>query len=155
MQLYARGALDPRWTTHHTPVVVSFMLATIDVVRLTAGGQYNFETGKFDGGSSIVTSGWAARVQPFGIIGDNLVGQDPTARRLYRVQLEKKRKKENGAIEQLPQIRIDDKISVTACAENPDLIRYLIDVRGVSTSSNPWVVDLVCEVDQKGLTTNV
>lgn len=138
----ARSALDPRWTRHNRRTAGDFMLATIKVRRKTTTGDnptYNFETGKYDG--TTITEVWTgkARVQPFGIIGDQIVAQDPTGRRLMRVQI-----KEIGT-----GIAVDDEIEVISCPDNPDLEQFRLEVRGTVSSSNAWITDLVAEANVK------
>lgn len=148
MELYSRGALDPRWTRHHTPVAVDFMLATIKVIRknpttMADRPVYNQETGEWSTGAfSTVLNNVRARVQPYGIIGDMVVGQDTTGRRLMRVQIENVKTK----------IHLDDIVIVTSCSDNPELTKYTMEVRGAISSSNAWLTDLVCEADLKANT---
>lgn len=140
MNLNSRTALDPRWTTHHTQVVVSFMLAEIRVIRKNPEVEltYNQETGTYAGDFDVVYEGMA-RVQPYGIIGDMIVGQDPTGRRLMRVQIEEL---ESG-------INVDDMIEIITSDESPELTLFTLEVRGTLPSSNAWVTDLVCEANTK------
>jgi len=146
MKLYARGALDPRWTRHHTPVAVDFMLATVKVIRKLPSTSaqrpvYDQVAGTWSAIDSMetVVTNVRARVQPFGIMGDMVVGQDTTGRRLVRVQLEN--------VES--EIRADDLVIVTACPDYPELLAYTLEVRGSISSSNAWLTDLVCEADVK------
>lgn len=141
MKLNSRSSLDPRWTRHHIVPVVGFMLAEIKVYRKNKNTkpQYNQSTGKWTGGIDTVISSVKARIQPFGINGDMVVGQDTTARRYTRVQIEDV---EAG-------ILVDDMIEVLSCPDNPELVGFTIEVRGSLSSSNAWVTDLVCEVNQK------
>jgi len=155
MNLNGRTALDPRWTRHHTPSVESFMLADIVVVRKdphpTTTVSYNQETQQYTVNSfgtdfdnefgfptDIIWSG-KARIQPFGIIGDMVVGQDTTSRRLMRVQIADM---ETG-------INVDDMIKIVSSPEDPELELFRLEVRGTIGSSNAWVTDLVCEADTK------
>lgn len=145
MKLYSRGALDPRWTRHHTPVAADFMLATIKVIRknpTTTGVRPVYdqatETWTTDAFEEILVD-TPARVQPYGIIGDMVVGQDTTGRRLMRVQIEN--------VE--TAVHMDDIVIVTACPDNPELTKYTLEVRGAISSSNAWLTDLVCEADLK------
>ncbi len=144
MHLLGRSSLDPRWTTHHVPVVVGFMLATITVIRKDpdavvtynqGAGTYSYSGGNVD---TIITD-TQARIQPYGIIGDQVVGQDTTGRRLMRVQIETK---SSG-------VKLDDMIIVTACPDDPELTNFTLEVRGSIGSSNSWVTDLVCEANLK------
>lgn len=144
MNLNGRSSLDPRWVGHHTSVVAGFMLATIKVVRVDPNGQptYNYTTKTWDNdGLSTVFEG-KARIQPFGIMGDMVVGQDTTSRRLTNVQIDNK---ETG-------INVDDILYITDCPEAPELREYALEVRGAVMSSNAWVTTLVCEVDTKHAT---
>lgn len=140
MNLNGRSALDPRWTKHHVPVVSSFMLASITVIRKNPNSTptYDQATQTWSGSFSTVFSG-KARVQPYGIIGDNIVAQDPTGRRLMRVQIESK----------TTGINLDDMLSITACPDDPELTKFTLEVRGTISSSNSWVTDLVCEANLK------
>ena len=147
MKLYARGALDPRWTTHHLPVVASFMLATIKVVRKlpsteSARPVYDPVTKTWSGTFDTVIDNVQARIQPYGIIGDMVDGQDTTGRRLMRVQIESKE----------TSIHLDDQIIILSSPENPELEDYVLEVRGAIGSSNQWVTDLVCEANLKANT---
>lgn len=139
MFLNSRTSLDPRWTTHHTPVVVGFMLATISVIRKGQGQlSYNQSTGVWTGAFTEIFTG-QARVQPYGIIGDELVAQDTTGRRLMRVQVENLSS----------NVQVDDIVTITTSENSPELVNFTLDVRGTITSSNPWVTDLVCEANVK------
>jgi hypothetical protein len=145
MQLYSRGALDPRWTRHHTPAAVDFMLATVKVIRknpttTTARPVYDPATETWTSTAfETILVDTPARVQPYGIIGDTVVGQDTTGRRLMRVQIE----------DVATAIHLDDIVIVTACLDNPELTKYTMEVRGAISSSNAWLTDLVCEADLK------
>jgi hypothetical protein len=140
VNLNGRSSLDPRWVKHHMKVVEGFMLATIKVVRKIPGqvAEYNQATGTY---SNTVTEVWTgkARIQPFGIIGDMVVGQDTASRRLMRVQVDDL---ETG-------INIDDMITVLESVEAPELELFTLEVRGSISGSNPWVTDLVCEANTK------
>lgn len=148
MQLLSRGALDTRWTQHHVSVPVSFMLATIKVIRKLPTTEavrpvYDQATETWTTGAfETVLEDTKARVQPYGIIGDMNVGQDTTGRRLMRVQIESR---ETG-------IRLDDILIITVCPDDPELTKYTLEVRGAISSSNAWLTDLVCEADLKALT---
>lgn len=136
-----RKALDPRWNTHHVQVATAFMRATVRVVRKVVldNPRYNFETGQYE--NVRVDEVWVgkARIQPYGIIGDQIVAQDPTGRRLMRVQIEDKE----------PGIRVDDSLTITAAPDNPELTGFELEVRGTINSSNAWLTDLVCEANVK------
>lgn len=138
----ARGSLDPRWTRHHTASAASFMLATIKVHRKTANTgdvTFNYQTREYEGAT--VTKVWEgkARIQPYGIIGDQIVAQDPTGRRLMRVQIESV----------VTGIEVDDEIIVVASPDNPELVDFSMEVRGTISSSNAWLTDLVAEANVK------
>lgn len=140
MKLNGRSSLDPRWTTHHTSVVAGFMVATIKVIRKNPGSAptYDQATGVWTGDFETIFEG-AARVQPYGIIGDQIVAQDTTGRRLMRVQIENL---QTG-------INLDDVLYVTSSPADPELMDFVMEVRGTIGSSNAWVTDLVCEADLK------
>lgn len=119
------------------------MLATIKVIRkLPRDGElvYDPVTETYNGGQFLtVLDGVQARIQPFGIIGDMVVGQDTASRRLMRVQIENV---ETG-------INLDDMIEVLACKDNPELASFTLEVRGSISSSNAWLTDLVVEANTK------
>lgn len=143
MGVNARSALDPRWTRHNTPVAADFMLATIKVIRkLPQDGQMKFDkdTGQFSGASfETIVDSVKARIQPFGIIGDMVVGQDTTSRRLMRLQIENVQ----------TNINQDDMIQILDCPDNPELCDFQLEVRGTISSSNAWLTDIVAEADTK------
>lgn len=143
MALNSRSSMDPRWTRHHTPVAAGFMLATVTVKRkLPIDGdiKYDRATGTYSGGQFItVLDQVKARVQPFGIIGDMIVGQDATSRRLMRVQIENV---QTG-------VNLDDQITVVSCPDNPELTGFEFEVRGTISSSNAWLTDIIAEADTK------
>ena len=143
MALNSRPALDARWTRHHTPVAADFMLATITVQRkqpIEGAVQYDPVTGEYNGGVfTDILVNVKARIQPFGIIGDMIVAQDTTSRRLMRIQIENVQ----------TNINQDDMIVVTDCPDNPELCDFQIEVRGTISSSNSWLTDIVAEADTK------
>jgi hypothetical protein len=143
MNLNSRSSLDPRWTTHHVKVAVGFMLASIRVIRKDpdAVQTYDQNTGLWSTDGFTVVFVGMARIQPYGIIGDQIVGQDATGRRLMRVQIESK---DTG-------INLDDMLIVDSCPDDPELELFSMEVRGSIGSSNAWVTDLVCEADLKHL----
>jgi hypothetical protein len=142
MNLHSRGSLDPRWTKHHVPTVADFMLARVKVIRKSGDPSvkpsYDQATGTWTGTFTTIYEG-AARIQPYGIIGDQMVAQDATGRRLMRVQV-----KDLGT-----GINLDDMLSITECPTDPELTLFTLEVRGSINSSNAWVTDLVCEANLK------
>lgn len=142
MNLHGRSSLDPRWTRHHNRVVRGFMLAKIKVVRKNPNVELRRDpvTKKYIGQfETIVEETWA-RIQPYGIMGDRVVAQDPTGRRLMRVQVE------NLALD----IELDDVIHILESPADEQLVDYTMQVRSAVGSSNSWIRDLVCEMDLKG-----
>jgi hypothetical protein len=121
------------------------MLATIKVIRknpstVAPTPVYDQETETWTTTAfETILESVPARVQPYGIIGDMVVGQDTSGRRLMRVQIE------NVAT----AIHLDDIVIVTASPDNPELTKYTLEVRGAISSSNAWLTDLVCEADLK------
>lgn len=125
------------------------MIATITVIRKLPTTEaipatYDQVTETWIPGTSIQTivEDVSARIQPYGIMGDMVVGQDTTGRRLIRVQIADR---ETG-------IHADDMLMVTHCADNPELESYTFEVRGVVSSSNAWLTDIVAEADVKAAT---
>lgn len=118
------------------------MLASIKVVRkITIGGEavYDRATKTYSNIQFETVFTGQARIQPYGISGDQIVGQDLTARRLMRVQI----------ADITTGIKVDDMLYVTNSPEAPELVDYQLDVRGAMSSSNQWVTDLVCEANMK------
>jgi hypothetical protein len=145
MNLNGRASLDPRWTTHHVGAVEGFMLATIKVTRKlpsTAGATpvYNQATKTWSGGTfTTVLDNTPARIQFYGLGGDNVVGQDTTSRRLMRVQITDK----------TSDVNVDDIVTILTCPDDPMLTKYQLEVRGAIGSSNSWIRELTCEADLK------
>ena len=119
------------------------MIATIRVTRkLPQDGalEYDKNTGVYSGASvETILDNAKARIQPFGIIGDMVVGQDTTSRRLMRLQIENVQ----------TNINQDDMIEVLDCPDNPELCDFQMEVRGTISSSNAWLTDIVAEADTK------
>lgn len=140
MGLNARASIDPRWTNHHRPVIASFALASIKVIRKdpTVEPTYNQATGVWTGSFPTIFTG-NARIKPYGIVGDMIVAQDTTGRRLMRVTIDSRN----------TGIHIDDMIIVTACAASPELVNFELEVRGTIGSSDSWMTDLVAEANLK------
>ena len=125
------------------------MLAVVKVIRKkptteTTAPTYNQATGTWVPGSAFTTvlDDTKARIQPYGIMGDMVVGQDTTGRRLIRIQIADV---ETG-------IHPDDIVIVESCEANPELTKYTFEVRGAVTSSNAWLTDIVAEADVKANT---
>lgn len=142
MNLNSRSSLDPRWTKHHVSVPRGFMIADIKVIRKsgdpTVRPVYDPATRTWSGTFTTIFEG-KARVQPYGIIGDQIVAQDTTGRRLMRVQIESK-----GT-----SIQLDDMLEIVSSMDDPELANYNLEVRGAIGSSNAWLTDLVCEANLK------
>lgn len=118
------------------------MQAEIRVYRKLPGSGnvgYDFETGTYTGSQTLTVWTGSARIQPFGIIGDQIVAQDPTGRRLMRIQIK----------ELNTGILVDDEVQVMVCEDNPDLVNYRMEIRGAVSSSNAWHTDLVAEANVK------
>lgn len=143
MSINARSPLHPKWTKHQVPVVRGFMIAEIKVIRKKASAAqpvWDYDTGQYTGGTFEDVWSGNARIQPYGIIGDMVVGQDTTGRRLMRVQIEDKE----------AAVQLDDIVMVEFCEADPELEHYQLEVRGAIGSSNAWVRDLVTEANLKG-----
>lgn len=141
MNVNGRSSLDPRWVDHNRSVVRGFMIADIKIVRLDPNGPKPVWNPATKSWTKTVASVWEgkARVQPFGIMGDMVVGQDTTSRRLVNVQVDDK---ETG-------VQVDDTLYIVNCPTAPELETYALEVRGSVMSSNAWVTTIVCEADTK------
>lgn len=143
MGINNRGPFHPAWAKTNGDVAAGFMTATIKVIRRKSDevSTYNFQSGSWSVANDfeVIIENIKARVQPYGIIGDMTVAQDPTSRRLIRIQV---RELETG-------INQDDMIYVTDCPGAPELAEFVYEVRGTVGSSNPWLTDIVCETNTK------
>lgn len=135
-----RKALDPRWVTQTGALVADdFQTATIRVFRKGTGQKiYNQATRTWTTDGTVIYEG-KARLQPYGIIRDELVAQDPTGKRLMRVQVSTK----------LSDIKLDDYVDVIASPDAPELLLYEMYVRGSISSSVAWLTDLVVVANLK------
>jgi len=142
MNLHKRKSLDPRWTSYHKDAVEGFMTADIKVIRKSGDPDfrptYDQVNKTWTTNVTTIFEG-KARIQPYGIIGDTMVAQDLTGRRLMRVQI----------AETTTGIAVDDMLSVTFCEASPELVNFTMEVRGTIGSSNAWLTDLVCEANLK------
>jgi hypothetical protein len=141
--LNGRSQIDPRWQTHHGPVVAGFMLASVKFIRKQPNFVRSYDQATSTWNTTGFTTVWQgpARIQPYGIIGDQIVAQDTTGRRLMRVQIEAM---DSG-------VMLDDMGIILDGGLDPELTKFTLEVRGTINSSNPWVTDIVCEADLKGV----
>jgi hypothetical protein len=141
MGINSRRSLDPRWVTHHIPVIDGFKGCTVKVYRPDPDIQpvYDQQTRQYTSAPGTLVYEGKARIQPYGINLDLEVANDPTSRRLVLIQLEGK---DLG-------IRNDDMVVVDETENIQDLKLYHFDVRGSIGSSMEWGTNLVCEANLK------
>lgn len=146
MALNTRGAVDPRWLTHNRGVLRALMLATVDIVR--SGGstqEYDATTGTWTVNSTTIFTG-RARVQPVNAVNETSDTYNPTFLKTVRVQLDYNSNTAAGATGEIPDIRPNDKLRVTA-SHNESLTKFIYVVTDVLNSSNAWERTLLCKVD--------
>lgn len=141
MGLNSRKSMDPRWPTQTgSKVAAGFMAATIKVIRKTPGAALTYDqtTRTYTGGYDTIWAG-PARVQMTSFSAPELVAQDQSYRQTIRIQV----------AELATGINVDDVVQVIESPYNPALTKFRITVKGTMGTSNAWLIDLLCDADQK------
>lgn len=147
MALNSRGAVDPRWLSHNRAVSYGLSLATVEIYNQAAGSQvYDATTNTFSGTSSVLYVG-PARVQPINSVSETSENYNPTFIKTVRVQIPYNKNQVVGATDEVPDIRPNDRMVVTASPYNETLTRFIFTVTDVLNSSNAWERTLLCRVD--------
>lgn len=139
MALNSRSAIDPRWTTHHSGVVESLMLAQIEIYDADFSERtYNATSNTWSGTAISLYTG-KARIQPLTSVTDEASDYNPTVLQSVRVQI--------PLTSTTPDIRPSHRLKVTSAPGNPALEDFVYIVMGVLNSSNAWERTLMCRVD--------
>lgn len=147
MALNSRGSVDPRWITHNRSVALSLHLATVEIYNPNSAGQtYNVETNDWSGTKTVKWTG-QARVQPINATSELPDPYNPTLFKNVRVQIAYGRNTLAGSDGEMPDIRPNDKMLVTASPYDETLTKFVYVVTDVLNSSNPWEKTLLCRVD--------
>lgn len=146
MALNSRGSIDPRWLTHNAPVGYGLQLATIEVYSAATTSDYDATTNTWSGEKTVIYSG-RARVQPINAVNETGDTFNPTYIKMVRVQLPYFKNDAAGASGDMPDIRPNHKMIVTASPYNSALTKFIFIVQDVLNSSNSWERTLVCRVD--------
>lgn len=147
MALNSRGAVDPRWLSHNRAVSYGLSLATVEIYNQAAGSQvYDATTNTFSGTSNVLYVG-PARVQPINSVSETSENYNPTFIKTVRVQIPYNKNQVVGATDEVPDIRPNDRMVVTASPYNETLTRFIFTVTDVLNSSNAWERTLLCRVD--------
>ena len=147
MALNTRGSVDPRWLTHNRGVLAALQLADVEIsTALGDSGQYDAATGTWDVNSNIIFTG-RARVQPVNAVNEVTDTYNPTFLKTVRVQISYNENTLDGSLGQVPDIRPNDRLRVTACSSNESLTKFIYIVTDVLNSSNAWERTLLCKVD--------
>lgn len=137
MALNTRGSIDPRWVTHNRGILRALQIATVEIYNQASGNQaYDAATNTWSGSTTTLYTG-PARIQPINSVSETSENYNPTFIKTVRVQVEA------SDID----IRPNDRLVVTACANNPTLTRFIYTVTDVLNSSNAWERTLLCKVD--------
>lgn len=140
MALNSRGSIDPRWLTHNRGVLSALQLATVTIFNSQSSlKEYDPEANSWTGSSTTKYTG-AARIQPVNSVSEVSDNYNPTFIKTVRVQIK-------AATSSSADIRPNDRMRVTACANNPELMGFIYIVTDVLNSSNAWERTLLCKVD--------
>lgn len=147
MALNSRGAVDPRWLTHNQSVGYALQLATVDIYNPASGEQtYDAETNTWTGTTTPLYTG-PARIQPVASVTETTLEYNPTTIQNVRMILPYGKNTLAGSEGEVPDIRPNDRIRVTASPYNTNLEKFIYVVIGVLNSSNAWERTLLCRVD--------
>jgi triacylglycerol esterase/lipase EstA (alpha/beta hydrolase family) len=121
-------------------------LSTVEISTGNGASQeYDATTGTWTSTASLVFSG-PARIQPVTAITETSDTYNPTFLKTVRVQLSYNSNTVEGATTEIPDIRPNDRMRVTA-SNNQSLTKFLYVVTDVLNSSNAWERTLLCKVD--------
>ena len=147
LALNSRGSIDPRWLTHNASVLYGLELATIEIFNsVNDSDTYNAETNSWDTTRNYLYTG-KARIQTINSVTETNDTYDPTFIKTVRVQISYNRNQLEGSDGQIPDIRPNDKMLVTASPYNTSLEKFSYIVFDVLNSSNAWERTLLCRID--------
>lgn len=137
----------PNWHLHHRPVVDSSHKAVVRITRPTGDKPtWNPEEGLVGGEDEVIYEGparWQKRGQP--------TSQDVAAdiARFQRVQIQISMKRFHEFAGDDAHIQVNDKIVLVENKSNPSSEKSLVYVWATPTSSNAWLLTLICQENYK------
>jgi len=138
--LNLRPSLDARWTRHHRSVPAGFMLATVRLSLSDDGAAvWDPDTGEVTAPVEVLWTG-QARCQPNKDwrARSRVAADDPITMHALRLQI---------PLKDTPPIPIGTVVRVLDCPDDPDLETFVFRVRNPLNSSNPWLRNILCDVD--------
>lgn len=150
MALNSRPVLDPRWTTHHSPVEDGFALAYIQIFKPNNVDKvYNATNNTWSGNPTILYKGWA-RIQPNRPFTAAEGNNDfvPTSTKDVAMFFNIMRNDITGFNHTIADIRPGHEVKVTASPADAQMLNFTYSVKSVINSSNTWSRGIVCEVNQ-------
>lgn len=125
------------------------MLASVQIYNPASGSQeYDAEANTWTGTTTALYEG-PARIQPINAVNEVNDAYNPTFIKTVRVQIAYNKNQVEGATAMIPDIRPNDRMSVTSARFNPTLEKFVYVVTDVMNSSNSWERTLICRVDSE------
>ena len=125
------------------------MLASVQIYNPASGNQeYDAEANTWTGTTTALYEG-PARIQPINAVNEVNDAYNPTFIKTVRVQIAYNKNQVGGATGLVPDIRPNDRMSVTSASFNPTLEKFIYVVADVMNSSNAWERTLICRVDSE------
>jgi hypothetical protein len=125
------------------------MLASVQIYNPASGGQeYDAESNSWTGTTTALYEG-KARIQPINAVNEVNDAYNPTFIKTVRVQIAYNKNQLEGATDAMPDIRPNDRMTVTSSPYNLALEKFVYVVTDVMNSSNSWERTLICRVDSE------
>jgi hypothetical protein len=143
--------MDPRWTTHHSPVEDGFALAYIEIFKPNnATKVYDETTNTWTVESSVLYKGWA-RVQPNRPFTSFDSSNDfvPSSAKDVAVFFNIHKNEIEDFDGSIADIRPSHEMRIIQCPFDAQMINFKYTVKSVINSSNTWSRGIVCEVNQE------
>ena len=149
LALNTRSAIHPKWPTHNQAVGYGLMLASVQIYNPASGSQeYDAESNSWTGATTALYEG-KARVQPINAVNEVNDAYNPTFIKTVRVQIAYNKNQLQDATAAMPDIRPNDRMTVTSSPYNLALEKFVYVVTDVMNSSNSWERTLICRVDSE------
>lgn len=141
-----KGVFHPAFIFHHRNTVNGTHLGRVLIERITARGEYNFETGTVDGGEYEPIYRGAARIQKVAFPTNRDVPEDAAKLQRMRICIGFD---ENELIPGSFNVNVNDRITVIANDSDPEKVGDIYYVHGDESSSNAWERVLTAQNNMK------
>jgi len=140
------GIFHPRWVFHHRPAADSGGLARVLIERVTAAGEYNFDTGEVDGDTAIPIYRGSAQIQNIAFPTNRDFIEDAAKFQRMKVTLGFDT---NELEPKAYDVQVNDRVYVLQNHSDPEKVGTYYYVHGEESSSNAWQRVLTAQTNMK------